>query len=381
MNQEVALPTFLLALSTFAALVWFMVLVLPWRPWLHSETLEPGPLADTDLSDLTVLIPARNEAEVIAATLGGLARQGGGLKVVLVDDGSDDGTAEAARQVEGLAQLKIITNEALPPGWSGKLWALARGFQEVDTPWTLLLDADIELKPGMAAALLAKAKGDRRQFVSVMAQLRMASFWEKCLMPAFIYFFKLLYPFRLANSDFRHVAAAAGGCILVETQVLAGIGGFASIKGAIIDDCTLARRVKQAGHRIWVGQSHSVVSLREYEGLEPIWEMVARSAFTQLRYSVWLLGLCNALIVSLFLGPLAGLCFGDANTRAVALVAYVCMVGSYWPSLRYYGRASLWAPTLPVIAVFYLAMTWTSALRYWRGDRSRWKNRVYSVAD
>jgi hopene-associated glycosyltransferase HpnB len=374
------MDTLLLSLSVFAALIWFFVLILPWRPWLHSETLEPGSLCEADLSELTVLIPARNEAEVIAATLAGLVRQGGGLNVVLVDDASDDGTAAIACQVEGLA-LKIVANDPLPPGWSGKLWALERGLKEVETPWTLLLDADIELKPGMAAALLAKAKTDRRQFVSIMAQLRMDSFWEKCLMPAFIYFFKLLYPFKLANSDFPHIAAAAGGCILVETQTLADIGGFASIKGAIIDDCTLAKRVKQAGKRIWVGQSHSIVSLREYEGLKPIWEMVARSAFTQLRYSVWLLGLCNALILSLFIGPLAGLFSGGANTRAIALVAYVCLTASYWPSLRYYGRASLWALALPIIAVIYLAMTWTSALRYWRGDRSRWKNRVYSVAE
>jgi len=375
------MDTLLLALSAFAALIWFIVLILPWRPWLHSETLEPGAVqGDGDLSDLTVLIPARNEADVIAATLRGLAAQGGGLKVVLVDDGSDDGTAQTARQVPGVA-LNIVRSQPLPAGWSGKLWALEQGFKEVGTPWTLLLDADIELKPGMAAALLAKAKGDDRQFVSVMACLRMESFWEKFLMPAFIYFFKLLYPFRLANSDFPYVAAAAGGCILVETRVLAGLGGFAAIKGAIIDDCTLAKRVKQAGQRIWVGQSHAVVSLREYASLSPIWEMVARSAFTQLRYSVWLLALCNALILSLFLGPLAGLVWGDGNVRAIALVAYIYLCGSYWPSLRYYHRSSAWTPALPVIAVFYLAMTWTSALRYWRGDRSRWKNRVYSVEE
>ena len=371
----------LLGLSCFAALIWFIVLVLPWRPWLHSETLEPAAAASwADLSALTVLIPARNEADVIVATLRGLAAQGFGLKVVLVDDGSDDGTAQIAREVPGLA-LTVVAAQPLPPGWSGKLWALEQGLREVGTPWTLLLDADIELKPGMAAALLAKAQGDGRPFVSVMASLRMASFWEKLLMPAFIYFFKLLYPFRLANSDFKQVAAAAGGCILVETQTLADIGGFAAIKGAIIDDCTLARRVKQAGKRIWVGQSHSVLSLREYQGLAPIWDMVARSAYTQLRYSPWLLALCNALILSLFLGPVAGLLLGGADTRAVALVAYACLAGSYWPSLRYYGRASAWAPALPLIALLYLAMTWTSALRYWRGDRSRWKNRVYAVAE
>jgi hopene-associated glycosyltransferase HpnB len=277
--------------------------------------------------------------------------------------------------------LTIVSAEPLPAGWSGKLWALEQGFKAVRTPWTLLLDADIQLKPGMAAALLEKARNDNRQFVSVMACLRMDSVWEKLLMPAFIYFFKLLYPFRLANSDFPHVAAAAGGCILVETAVLAGLGGFASIKGAIIDDCTLARKVKSAGHRTWVGQSHSVLSTRPYDGLGPIWEMVARSAFTQLRYSVWLLALCNLLILSLFWGPVAGLLWGDANIRAVAFIAYATLAGTYWPSLRYYLRSPAWAPLLPVIAALYLAMTWTSALRYWRGDRSRWKNRVYAVGE
>jgi hopene-associated glycosyltransferase HpnB len=372
----------LLGLSIFALLVWAIVLVLPWRPWLHSETLEPlaEPVGSVDLSELTVLIPARNEADMIAATLRGLAAQGPGLNVVLVDDNSDDGTAAIARQVDNL-NLSVISGQPLPPGWSGKLWALEQGIREIDTPWTLLLDADIQLKPGMAAALLGKAKSDNRQFVSVMARLRMASVWEKLLMPAFIYFFKLLYPFRLANSDLPYVAAAAGGCILLETRLIREMGGFAAIRGAIIDDCTLARRVKRAGKRIWIGQSQSVVSLRPYETLAPIWEMVARSAFTQLRYSIFLLAVCNLLIVGLFLGPLTGLLVGDANARACALVAYVAMVGSYVPSLRYYGLASVWALLLPLIASLYLAMTWTSALRYWRGDRSRWKNRVYSVDD
>ncbi|MFM8330588.1 MAG: glycosyltransferase [Candidatus Methylumidiphilus sp.] len=374
------MDTFLLALSAFAAAVWFIVQVLPWRPWLHSETLEPKTSSgQADLSGLTVLIPARNEADQIGTTLTSLAGQGSGLRVVLVDDGSDDGTADTARQSADGLDLRIIEGQPLRAGWSGKLWALQQGLGEVGTDWTLLLDADIQLRPGMAAALLDKAQADNRPFVSIMAYLRMESAWEKLLMPAFIYFFKLLYPFRLANSEFRHVAAAAGGCILVQTQVLAGIGGFASIQGAIIDDCTLAKRVKQAGHRIWIGQSHAVISARPYDGLGPIWEMVARSAFTQLRYSVWLLALCNLLIVSLFLGPVAGLLLGDANTRALALTAYLTMAGSYLPSLRYYGRNPAWALLLPGVAAFYLAMTWTSAIRYWRGDRSRWKNRVYAA--
>jgi hopene-associated glycosyltransferase HpnB len=364
---------FYLDLSLFAALIWFIVLILPWRPWLHDETLTPNPISAADLSDLTVLIPARNEADMIGETLAGLA----GLNVVLVDDNSDDGTADIARQTEGV-KLKIVNGKALPHGWSGKLWALEQGLQHINTSWTLLLDADIQLQQGMAAALLYKAYSDNRPFVSIMACLRMESVWEKCLMPAFIYFFKLLYPFRLANSNNRHFAAAAGGCILVKTEVLNSIGGFAVIKGALIDDCTLAKVVKQAGYRIWIGQSHGVISLRPYDGLKPIWEMVARSAFTQLRYSASLLGLCTVLMGVIFIAPLAGILYGG-KAQAAGLAAYVFMVISYWPTLRYYHRASAWALLLPATAVLYLAMTWTSALRYWRGSRSRWKNRVYST--
>ncbi len=369
--------TFLFAISIFASIIWLIVLILPWRPWLNGETLEPEPLGDCDLSELTVLIPARNEAEVIVSTLQGLVGQGSGLKIVLVDDGSDDGTADLARQVKGI-DATIMTSQSLPDGWSGKLWALEQGASAVKTPWFLLLDADITLAPGIIAALLAKAKGDNRQLVSIMASLRMESFWEQLLMPAFIYFFKLLYPFRLVNSDFPYVAAAAGGCILLETRLIAEIGGFASIRGAIIDDCTLAKRVKGKGHRIWLGQSHAVVSSRQYDGLQPIWDMVARCAFTQLHYSIWLLGLCTALLLALFVAPILGIIGGEGSAWVWSIVAYLAMMVAYWPTLHFYRRPSAWALSLPVIGVFYLAMVWTSAWRYWRGIRSQWKNRVYS---
>ncbi len=367
----------LLAISAFSAFAWITVLLLPWRPWLNDETLEPDSSASGDLSDLTVLIPARNEAEVIALTLRGIAEQGRGVKVVLVDDGSEDGTAQIARRVEGI-DLTVIEGQPLPPGWSGKLWALEQGSREITTTWTLLLDADIRLLPGMAAALLDKARKDNRQFVSIMASLRMESFWEKFLMPAFIFFFKLLYPFRLANSKIPYFAAAAGGCILLETRLIAEIGGFSIIRQAIIDDCSLAKRIKQAGYRIWIGQSRSVISLRRYERLESIWEMVARTAFTQLRYSALLLALCTLLMMSLFLAPLVAIIWADEMIQAWSLTAYSCMVAVYRPILRYYDRSRSWALILPLIGSFYLAMTWTSALRYWRGERSRWKNRVYS---
>lgn len=372
--------TFFSALPVIAAATWLLVLLLPWRPWLNGETLEALPGGAIGPGEVTVLIPARNEADVIASTLQGLAEQGGRLAVVLVDDGSEDETVERAKAVQGI-DLRLLSGEELPPGWSGKLWALEQGAKEIQTPWTLLLDADIRLAPGMLAALLAKAKADRRQFVSIMARLRMEAFWEKLLMPAFVYFFKLLYPFRLSNSDFPHVAAAAGGCILLETRLLRETGGFAAIRGALIDDCSLAKLMKKAGHRIWVGQSHGVVSLREYQTLEPIWDMVARSAFTQLRYSGGLLALCSGLMAILFVAPVAGIVVGAGAVAAWSAVAYLCMVCSYWPTLRYYRINALWAWAMPAVAALYLAMTWTSALRYWRGDRSRWKNRVYAVQE
>jgi hopene-associated glycosyltransferase HpnB len=200
--------------------------------------------------------------------------------------------------------------------------------------------------------------------------------WEKLLIPAFVYFFKLLYPFRIANSPSRLVAAAAGGCVLLDTAVLDRIGGFAALRDALIDDCALARRVKRTGARTWVGLTHSAVSQRPMAGLGAIWQMVARSAFAQLRFSTMLLVVCVALLVLAFWVPLAGLFV--PGTRAAAAVALVAMMASYVPVLRFYGRSPLWALTLPVAGTLYLLMTVSSAVRAWRGVKSRWKGRNYT---
>ena len=244
---------------------------------------------DADLSDITVLIPARNEAEVIGTTLGSLKTQGNDLAIIVVDDRSTDGTATVAKTL-GVQNLRLLSGEPLPADWSGKLWALEQGFRHVNTPLTLLIDADIELRPGIVGGLRQKLKENHLHFISLMAQLRMASFWERLLMPAFVYFFKMLYPFRLSNSSFTRVAAAAGGCILLETRLIEEIGGFEAIRQELIDDCALARRVKSLGYRTWMGLTHSVHSLRSYENLAGIWNMVTRTAFCQLRYSAMLLG-------------------------------------------------------------------------------------------
>jgi len=369
--------TLQIILVALAAFVWLAILIVPWQPWRNNLTLPIHPSAEPPVSlhDVTVVIPARNEALLIAQTLNGLGSQGESLHVILVDDNSTDETVEQANQVPGL-DLRIITGQPLPPGWNGKVWALEQGVRQVLTPITLMIDADIQLEPGILAALIAQ-KNRGFQLVSVMATLHMSSFWEKLLMPAFIYFFKMLYPFRLANSTNRRFASAAGGCILMETSLFSQIGGLETIKSAVIDDCALAARVKRGGFRTWTGQSRQVNSIRSYKGLKDIWDMVARTAYTQLGYSPFLLALCTFGLLLLFFIPLWGLFSSDLIIRLLALTAWMGMVASYLPTLIYYSLSPVWALLMPLAGGVYLGMTWSSALRYWRGERTRWKGRVY----
>jgi len=215
--------------------------------------------------------------------------------------------------------------------------------------------------------------------VSLMAAPNMSSIRERALMPAFIYFFKLLYPFALSNKPGTGIAAAAGGCMLLRTHILNEIGGFSVIKDAIIDDCALAKRIKSAGHRIWIGLTHGAISLR-HGSVTDMGNMVARTAFTQLYYSRLLLIGCTALLTIAYLVPIAGL-FLPGWTFVASLVALFAMCISYFPVIEFYERSPLWALLLPLIAVWYLAMTWLSAFRYWKGERSRWKGRTYIRRD
>jgi len=360
-------------------MLWLVILLLPWRPWSTRERLETHPGAPAaDLGDVTVLIPARNEAATIGPTLAALRLQGRDLEVTLVDDRSDDGTAEAARST-GLSNLRVVPGEPMPAGWTGKLWALEQGLSEVRTDYTLLLDADITLADGTVGLLLDFARRHRLQMVSLMASLSMLGFWEKLLMPAFIYFFKLLYPFRLSNSSNRWVAAAAGGCVLIETAVLREVGGFAAMRGELIDDCSLAGRVKRAGHRIWIGLSRSVTSHRRYRSLGPIWDMVARTAFTQLHYSPLLLAGCVLVLAWAFWMPVVGLFAPVHAARIAAVVALHMMMLTFLPILRFYDRSILWAALLPFVGTLYMAMTVDSARRYYAGVRSSWRGRTYDT--
>lgn len=370
----------LLILAASALGLWGSVALLPWQPWRNRETLEAEPPATTpDLSAITALIPARDEAGVIAATLTSLAHQGEGLRIILIDDGSGDGTADVAAGLQ-LPNLQLLQGEPLPAGWVGKLWALEQGRRLIDTPYTLLLDADIALAPGTLSRLHHKLTGAGYHFVSLLAAPSLHSFWERLLMPAFVFFFKLLYPFALANRPHSPVAAAAGGCVLMESRVLDQIGGFAALRQALIDDCTLARRAKQAGFATWLGLTHAAQSQRPYAGLAGIWQMVARTAFTQLRYSPALLLLCTLLLGLMFSVPPCALLLSGSSAGAGLFggSAWLLMAAIYRPTLRYYRLHSVWGLALPVIGLLFLAMTWTSAIRYWRGQRSSWKGRDYT---
>lgn len=374
--------------SAAALLAWLAVLLAPWQPHRTRERLEADPDAPHDLSDVSVLIPARDEAAVIARTLAALRLQGERLEAIVVDDQSTDGTREvcAALAAEESAALAVIVVEggALPSGWAGKLWALEQGLAHVRRPFTLLLDADIELGARTVPALRRCANEHGAALVSVLAELHCESWIEKLLTPAFVFFFKLLYPFALANDPRRRTAAAAGGCMLVRTSDLRSLGGFASIRGALIDDCSLAAALKRAGGATWIGLSHSVRSLRAY-GLRDFWQMVARSAFTQLRYSALLLvAVTLAMLVVLVAPPVAlvaALLAGGAPHGVpvlVALAAWLALSAAYCPVVRFYRLRLAWSLALPVSASLYLAMTWDSAFAYWRGTRATWKNRRYA---
>lgn len=326
-----------IVLVAVSGLVWLTILIVPWRPWGTRETIEaPFRTEEIDLSRITVLIPARNEASTIKTTLSSLLRQGNHLSVIVVDDRSTDGTARIAREV-ALPGLRIISGEPVPAGWIGKMWALEQGLRHVRTPLTLCIDADIQLLPGMVAALVKKMESRKLHMVSAMVSLRMATFWERLLMPAFVYFFKMLYPFQLSNSAFPRVAAAAGGCILMSTEVLRAVGGYAAIRDRLIDDCALAKLVKSNGYRIWIGLTHSARSLRTYDRLRTIWHMVARTAFCQLRYSSLMLALTTLVMGIVFWVPVIGLMSPQIGTRMISAGILGAMMATYVPVLRFYG--------------------------------------------
>ena len=346
---------------------------------------------------MTVVVPARNEAAILPATLPTLLGQDypGCLRVVVVDDSSTDDTAEVAASLgarSGIREVSVITAPPLPRGWAGKVWAMHTGAasdlaQRCD--YLLLTDADIAHPPDLLRRLVGIAEHRDLDLASVMAHLRAVTPFERLLVPAFVYFFGLLYPFRWSNDPNHRTAAAAGGCVLVRRRALERIGGFESIRGQIIDDCALAAAIKRAGGRTWLGLARAVQSQRGYAGLSGVWHVVARTAYTQLAYSpVRLLGTVVALLLAFAAPPVAvvgagvGLLAGAAFEPALAallagILGWALMTYSYVPMTRWYGGSTLRAATLPLSAVIYVAMTLDSARRHYGGIGGGWKGRTY----
>jgi hopene-associated glycosyltransferase HpnB len=277
----------------------------------------------------------------------------------------------------------VLSAKPLPPGWSGKVWAQSQGIEAVralglPADFLLLTDADIGHPTDAVMQLVVRAEAEQRDLVSLMVRLRSDSFWEKALIPAFVFFFAKLYPFSWVNNPRNKTAAAAGGCMLVRRTALEEAGGIESIRAELIDDCSLAARIKHRGegrHPIRLDVAARSVSLRPYDNWREIWNMIARTAFTQLHYSAWLLaGTLAGMAIIYLIPPVAALALGARGLPA--WLAWAAMCTAYAPMLRYYGRAPLWAPFLPLVALFYVGATFASAVRYWRGKGGQWKARV-----
>lgn len=388
-----------LGITALSFAVWLGLLKFRGQFWRCDQRLETQKLELETFPCICAVIPARNEAELLPIALRSLLKQvyPGTFKIVLVDDQSSDGTAQVACQVAQVMnqseQLHILAAQPLPPGWTGKLWALEQGIEYAKTlspspDYFLLTDADIAHSEKTLCQLVSKAKQENLDLVSVMVKLRCESFWEKLLIPAFVFFFQKLYPFRWVNIPEKSTAAAAGGCILITRDAFHRIGSLESVRNALIDDCALARVVKSTGlpkgkGRIWLGLSQHSQSLRSYTSLETIWEMVARTAYTQLNYSFWLLlGTVFGMILIYEVPVLAMLVGGLAGKGGIAvlgLIAWGLMSWSYLPTVRFYGLSPLWALSLSAIALLYTLMTVDSAWRHWQGRGGAWKGRTYQA--
>ncbi|MEO1068389.1 MAG: glycosyltransferase [Cyanobacteria bacterium J06638_6] len=387
------MTTLALGLTTLALLIWIGMLLFWGQFWRADQRLDPQPLVSlTTWPRVVVIIPARDEAELIGVAVRSHLSQTypGHLSVVLVDDQSRDGTAAVARDVAKEMDksdcLTVLPGQALPRGWTGKLWAMEQGYRHlVSQPsppdYVLFTDADIEHDIATLQQLVTKAERDRLDLVSLMVQLRCESVWERLLIPAFIFFFQMLYPFPWVNNPQKQTAAAAGGCALIRFSALQRISGFQVIRQALIDDCALGAAVKANGP-IWLGLSTTIHSLRPYPNLQSIWNMITRSAYTQLNYSPWLLiGTVLGMVLVYAVSPLGvvlGLLWGDPIVALTGLAGWLLMALAYWPTLELYGQNRWLGLALPLIALLYTLMTLDSARRHWAGQGGAWKGRVYS---
>ena len=398
---HLAQPIFFSAVSSMiltlivslSVLIWIYLLAFNGRFWFGGKDLERADGLET-WPDVVAVIPARNEADTIGAVVGGHLQSDypGHFQVIVVDDQSDDGTGQIVR---GLAEtgpraVDVVDGTPLPKGWSGKLWAVHNGLNQVskiapNAQYVLLTDADIVHAPGTLQKLVAKAEREDRVLVSVMAMLDARWFWGALLMPAFIFFFQKLYPFHTTNDPSSDVAGAAGGCMLVRRDTLVEIGGIEAIQGALIDDCSLALKLKDPqGERrnIWLGFDKGVQSLRDNREFHTIWTMVKRTAYTQLHYNpLFLVGAVVGMIFTYLIGPILFFTLpwhGSGLAFTLGTWAWLGAMVGYCPTLFRYNKSPLWALALPLVAFLYTCMTVASAISHYAGHGGAWKGRTYS---
>jgi hopene-associated glycosyltransferase HpnB len=379
------------SLLGFAALaVWASLLLFRGFFWLCRERDDRDqPPAPKHWPAVAAVVPARDEADVVALSIGSLLAQDyrGRFRVILVDDESSDGTAEVARsearRLGASDRLEILKGGQLPAGWTGKLWAVSRGVAhagEAATPFDYLwlTDADIAHAPDTLSSLVARSERGGYVLTSLMAELHCKTLPERLLIPAFVFFFQMVYPFAWANRPQSRTAAAAGGCMLARRSALEAAGGIAAIRAAIIDDCSLAAVMKRQGP-IWLGLTRRSVSIRPYRTVGAIGRMVSRSAYAQLDYSpLKLAGTLLGLLLTYLVPPVAAI-FGEGPGRIAAGLAWLAMAAAFQQMLRFYRLSPLWGLALPVIACFYAAFSFDSALQVGRGRGGMWKGRAQAL--
>jgi hopene-associated glycosyltransferase HpnB len=366
--------------------IWLYLLLGRGFFWLGRERDDETLAGRGPWPSVIAVIPARDEAECVGDTVASLLRQDypGIFAVILVDDQSRDGTAQIAREAAAALgagdRLTVISGRSLPAGWTGKLWAQGQGVEAAEATaeppdYILFTDADIVYVPEELRKLVARARAGGTVLTSLMAKLRCQSFAERMFVPAFIFFFQMLYPFAWANDPRRSTAAAAGGCMLVRREALRAAGGMASIRNALIDDCALAKRLKAHGP-IWIGLTDGVRSVRAYPAVEDIRKMVARTAYAQLQYSPLILAGTVAGLAVTYLFPVLLALFASGLTRILGVAAWLSMALALQPILRFYRVSPLWGVALPAIAATYMAFTLDSAYQHARGRGGMWKGRA-----
>ena len=385
----------LILAGAVALTIWLYLLLAHGRFWRVETPLDGEPADRAEWPPVAAVIPARNEAGTIGRALGSVLAQQypGPLAVYLVDDSSEDGTAEIARAVAdhaGLSgRLTVVAARPPPPGWAGKLWALSEGLRSVadgspDAMHLWFTDADIEHEPSTLRRLVAAAEEEDLDLVSLMVMLTSRTGWEKLLIPPFVFFFAMLYPFAWIADPARRTAGAAGGCLMVRSEALGRAGGLEPMRAALIDDCTLADRIKRLGRsgggRLRLALTRRSHSIRPYPALADIWRMVARSAYTQLRHSpILLAGTLLGLAITYLVPPLLVLTLplhGTGPAAVLGALGWLLMAALFRPTTRLYGQAWPMAFALPIAALFYAAMTADSARRHALGKGGQWKGRV-----